>query len=45
MKRIVISLGGNALQSFKGAHTAADQLAACFETAKTVIALANEGIC
>ena len=45
MKKIVISLGGNALEALEPSklHTAAEQLAACYRTAETVIDLAQQG--
>lgn len=43
MKKIVISLGGNALDTCSTMHSAAEQLSACFQTAKTVVNLAMQG--
>jgi carbamate kinase len=44
MKKVVISLGGNALTLGSKLHTASDQLAACYRTAQIVIDLAQQGI-
>ena len=43
MKKIVISLGGNALMNGAVLHSAAEQLRACFSTAKAVIDLTKQG--